>query len=82
MTVFSAEAKEGIELDLSNGVLIHGGGWKKLVAELVSSAVFKEKLKQATGITHIHYWSVSVLSTGLLSVTLAITHYLENPNHL
>ena len=32
-------------LDLSNGVLIHGGGWKKLVNEAVSKEEFKAALR-------------------------------------
>lgn len=28
---------EGITFDLSNGVLIHGGGWEKLVSEAINS---------------------------------------------
>ena len=27
--------EEGIVLDLSNAVMIHGGGWKKLISEAV-----------------------------------------------
>ncbi len=30
---------------LSNGILIHGGGWKKLESKKISNKVFKEKLK-------------------------------------
>ena len=56
--------QKGIELDLSNAVLIHGGGWKKLKAESVSSSVFKEKLTQATGITQIHDYYGMVEQTG------------------
>ncbi|NBK26057.1 MAG: acyl-protein synthetase [Spirochaetia bacterium] len=38
-------AKSGRMLDLSQGILIHGGGWKKLIDEAVDNATFKEKLK-------------------------------------
>lgn len=42
------------ELDLSNAVLIHSGGWKKLEAEKVSNAVFRAALARRFGITRIH----------------------------
>ena len=32
-------------LDLSNAVLIHGGGWKKLIDQAVDSNTFKAQLK-------------------------------------
>ena len=37
---------EGITFDLSNGILIHGGGWKKLISEAVSHDEFHERLKE------------------------------------
>ena len=40
----------GYRPDLSQGVLIHGGGWKKLVQEQVSPAEFKQRLHEVCGI--------------------------------
>ena len=40
-------------LDLSQGVLIHSGGWKKLVEQAVSNAVFKQKLNEASGLARV-----------------------------
>ena len=40
--------------DLSRGVLIHGGGWKKLVSESVSSQQFKAELKNVCGIERVN----------------------------
>jgi hypothetical protein len=42
------------ELDLSNGILIHSGGWKKLEAERVSHEAFNEALKQRFGLRSIY----------------------------
>jgi len=53
-----------IKLDLSNGVLIHGGGWKKLAAESISSAEFKQKLNQVCGINNVHDYYGMVEQTG------------------
>lgn len=48
----------------SNSILIHGGGWKKLVDESVSNAIFKERLLQRTGLQRIHSYYGLVEQTG------------------
>jgi phenylacetate-coenzyme A ligase PaaK-like adenylate-forming protein len=40
----------GLRLDLSQGILIHGGGWKALASEAVSPARFKEGLNNVCGL--------------------------------
>jgi phenylacetate-coenzyme A ligase PaaK-like adenylate-forming protein len=41
------------ELDLSNGTLIHSGGWKKLEAESVSNREFRASLARRFALTKI-----------------------------
>jgi Acyl-protein synthetase, LuxE len=41
------------ELDLSNAILIHSGGWKKLEAQKVSNAEFRAALKRRFGLENI-----------------------------
>ncbi|MCE7798738.1 acyl-protein synthetase [Sphingobium sufflavum] len=41
------------ELDLSDAILIHSGGWKKLEDQKVSSAVFRASLRQRFNLTKI-----------------------------
>ena len=53
-----------IKLDLSNSVMIHGGGWKKLINESVSSDIFKEKLKNVCYIESVHDYYGMVEQTG------------------
>lgn len=53
-----------IKLDLSNAILIHGGGWKKLVSESVSSHDFKKKLNEVCRINHVHDYYGMVEQTG------------------
>jgi phenylacetate-coenzyme A ligase PaaK-like adenylate-forming protein len=55
---------KGTELNLSNAVLIHGGGWKKLISESVTSQDFKEKLNDVCKIEHIHDYYGMVEQTG------------------
>lgn len=58
--------EEGTEFDLSNGILIHGGGWKKLVAESVSEEEFHLRLKGVCGLEHIHDYYGMVEQTGCI----------------
>ena len=57
---------EGITFDLSNGVLIHGGGWKKLVSEAVSHDEFHNRLKEVCGLEQIHDYYGMVEQTGCI----------------
>lgn len=54
------------EIDLSNGILIHGGGWKKLQNEAVKPQVFKEELKKVCGLSDIHDYYGMVEQTGCI----------------
>lgn len=56
--------KSKIKLDLSNAILIHGGGWKKLQNESVSSKKFKDLLKKLSGIDKVHDYYGMVEQTG------------------
>ena len=57
------EAKQ-LTLPLQRGILIHGGGWKKLLAAAVSNEEFKARLGQTTGIAKIHNYYGMVEQTG------------------
>ena len=50
--------------DLSKGVLIHGGGWKKLVSEAVEADEFKARLQDVCGLYDIHDYYGMVEQTG------------------
>lgn len=66
--------KEGISFDLSNGVLVHGGGWKKLVSEAVSHDEFHRALKDACGLEHIHDYYGMVEQTGCIYMECECGH--------
>lgn len=53
-----------LEIDLSNAVLIHGGGWKKLTDSGISSAEFKSRLFNKTKLSQIHDYYGMVEQTG------------------
>lgn len=61
--VLQLESKRAT-LPLNRGLLIHGGGWKKLLSSSVSSDEFKARLKQSTGIVKVHNYYGMVEQTG------------------
>ncbi|MEU8262555.1 acyl-protein synthetase [Micromonospora sp. NPDC048999] len=60
------------KLDLSNGILIHSGGWKKLVDRAVDNAEFRRRFTEDTGLTRIHNFYGMVEQIGLT--------FLEGPD--
>lgn len=62
------------KIDLSNGVLIHGGGWKKLVSEAVSPEEFKKRLSDACGLSDIHDYYGMVEQTGCIYMECECGH--------
>ena len=46
--------RTGYRPDLSRGVLIHGGGWKKLADQHISTGAFKQALQETCGLTRVH----------------------------
>src|SRR5579872_1222435 len=41
-------------MDLSRGILIHSGGWKKLQDQAVTNSEFKSRLHKSTGLKRVH----------------------------
>lgn len=41
-------------LDLSNGILIHSGGWKKMIERSVDNMTFRDTLRDSFGLTQIY----------------------------
>ena len=66
--------EEGITFDLSKGILIHGGGWKKLISEAVSHDEFHKRLKEACGLHDIHDYYGMVEQTGCIYMECECGH--------
>ncbi len=66
--------EDGITFDFSNGILIHGGGWKKLVSEAVSPKEFHERMKDVCGLEHIHDYYGMVEQTGCIYMECECGH--------
>ncbi|GAA3227403.1 acyl-protein synthetase [Actinocorallia longicatena] len=62
----------GAGLDLSNGVLVHSGGWKKLADRAVDAASFRAAFAERTGLVRIHDFYGMVEQIG--------TVFLEGPS--
>ena len=66
--------KEGITFDLSQGILIHGGGWKKLISEAVSEEEFHKRLEDVCGLKAIHDYYGMVEQTGCIYMECECGH--------
>lgn len=72
---FYKKLKElNIKLDLSNGILIHGGGWKKLVNEAISKEEYKQSLNDVCGIKSVHDYYGMVEQTGCVYMECEYGH--------
>ncbi len=67
-------SKLGRPFDLSRGILIHGGGWKKLISEAISPADFNRRLEAVCGLTRIHDYYGMVEQTGCIYMACAEGH--------
>lgn len=66
--------ESGETIDLSNAVLIHGGGWKKLISEAVSPQEFHNCLNEVCGIEKIHDYYGMVEQTGCIYMQCECGH--------
>lgn len=65
---------QGIVFDLSNAVLIHGGGWKKLAAEAVSQEEFALRFEEVCGLRRVHDYYGMVEQTGCIYMQCECGH--------
>ena len=66
--------EKGITFDLRDGILIHGGGWKKLISEAVSKEVFHQSLETVCGLKSIHDYYGMVEQTGCIYMECECGH--------
>lgn len=63
---YQALKVSGRTLDLSNALLIHGGGWKKLQHEAVTPEVFAQQLHDVCALPAVHDYYGMVEQTGCI----------------
>lgn len=56
----------GRKFDLSEAILVHSGGWKKLQEEAVSNEEFKQRVYERTGISKVHNFYGMVEQVGAI----------------
>lgn len=66
--------EQGITFDLSNGILIHGGGWKKLISEAVSHDKFHKRMQDACSLHDIHDYYGMVEQVGCIYMECECGH--------
>ena len=57
-------AQSGKQLTLENGIIIHGGGWKKLIEQSVDNDTFKRLLENVCRIKRVYNYYGMVEQTG------------------
>jgi hypothetical protein len=68
---FLEKHSQNNKVDLSNGILIHGGGWKKLSSLAVDNTTFRRSLNERFELNRIHNFYGMVEQIG--------TIFLESP---
>jgi len=66
-------------IDLSNAILFHSGGWKKLENQAVSNEIFKQKFYEVSKLKNIHNFYGMVEQVGSIFVECEEGH-LHTPN--
>jgi len=56
--------KKQISLDLQKAIMIHGGGWKKLITKAIDNNIFNKSFKKQCGVSKIHNYYGMVEQTG------------------
>ena len=56
--------KKNIKLKRNSGLIIHGGGWKKMFNLKVSNSKFKNEAKNLLGVKHIYNYYGMIEQTG------------------
>lgn len=64
--VVLALEKRGEHLDIPQGILVHGGGWKKLADQAVSPEEFKARVTAATGVRRVSNYYGMAEQTGCI----------------
>ena len=71
---YSALKTAGIKLALGNGIMIHGGGWKKLIEQAVDNDTFKKSISYICGVSKIYNYYGMVEQTGSIFMECEAGH--------
>ncbi len=65
---------QGVELAMPEGILLHGGGWKKLQDQAVDSAEFRRRVAVQTGLQRVVNYYGMVEQTGSIFIECGEGH--------
>jgi len=71
---YKALVSNGEKFDFSNAILIHGGGWKKLIHEAVSPIQFNKCLEDVCNISQVYNYYGMVEQTGSIYMECEYGH--------
>ncbi|MCG7538273.1 acyl-protein synthetase [Pseudoalteromonas sp. CO348] len=63
------------KIDLSESILLHGGGWKKIEANKVTKSHFKSRLANVTAIQSVHNYYGMIEQTGSIFMECKQGHF-------
>lgn len=66
--------QKGVRLPLDRGLLLHGGGWKKLAHEAVDNETYKQRLAEVSGIEQVYNYYGMVEQTGSIFMECECGH--------
>ncbi|WP_427112775.1 acyl-protein synthetase [Megasphaera sueciensis] len=66
--------KAHMSFDFSNAFVLHGGGWKKMQDQAVSPTIFRKKLLEQFGISHVHNYYGMAEQTGCIYMECEYGH--------
>ena len=61
---YGALKDAGVKLAMDKSIMIHGGGWKKLIDQAVDNDIFKQSIADVCGVTMIYNYYGMVEQTG------------------
>lgn len=71
---YAALKTAGVRLALDNGILVHGGGWKKLTEQAVDNEAFKKAVADVSGVAGVYNYYGMVEQTGSIFMECEAGH--------
>lgn len=71
---YKALKKKNLTLPLEHGIMVHGGGWKKLEALAVGKEALKEGIREVSGIEKVHNYYGMAEQTGCIYMECECGH--------
>lgn len=70
--------KKSLKFNFKNGILLHGGGWKKMENMKISNKIFKEHLNKQTGLKNIFNYYGLVEQTGSIFIECKCGYFITS----